>query len=215
MSTQLSVYNGALRLLGERQLLTVSEANEPRRLLDGVWDDNGVRRCLQRGQWFFGRRSVQLEYDPDYEAPFGYARQFAKDTDFVRLCALCTDPYFTSPLLQYTEEGGFWFADIDTIFVTYVSDDASYGGNLAVWPESFAEFVECFFAVRIAPKLTGITSDKVKELMAVEKKLFHRALADDAQAGPTRFPPPGRWTLARRRGNSARRDGGNTGSLIG
>lgn len=160
----------------------------------------------------FARRSAQLDYDADYDAPFGFARQFAKPDDFVRTCAVCTDPYYTSPLLQYTEEAGFWFADWDTIYVTYVSDDESYGTNYSAWSSSFGEYVEAYFAVRIAPKT--VSDQKLIDLKKDEKRLLHRALADNAQALPTKMKPPGNWLSSRRRGTTGN-DGGNRGSLTG
>ena len=38
MITRLQLYNSALLLLGERNLASLSENREPRRLLDHVWD---------------------------------------------------------------------------------------------------------------------------------------------------------------------------------
>ena len=60
MTDKLSIYNGALSILGERRLASLTENREPRYKLDDVWDNNFVRRLLQMGQWQFAQRTVQL-----------------------------------------------------------------------------------------------------------------------------------------------------------
>ena len=80
MTTQLDLYNGALLQVGERFLASLTEQREPRRLLDQVWAANGVKTCLEEGQWPFAMRTVQVDYDPSITPTFGYARVFQKPT---------------------------------------------------------------------------------------------------------------------------------------
>lgn len=47
MASKLTVYNGALLVLGERKLASLSESTPSRRKLDTVWDDDGVKHCLE------------------------------------------------------------------------------------------------------------------------------------------------------------------------
>ena len=62
------------------------------------------------------------------------------------------------------------YADLDTIYVQFVSDDPAFGGDLSTWTGSFADYAEAFFASRIIHKLT---SDKQKLLMLlVIRKTF-------------------------------------------
>ena len=58
MTDKLSIYNGALNILGERKLASETENREPRYQLDDIWDNDMVDRCLQMGQWNFAARSV-------------------------------------------------------------------------------------------------------------------------------------------------------------
>ncbi len=211
---RLRLYNGALELCGERSLADLSEVREPRRLLDDVWDRGGVLRCLAQGQWGFATRTVRLDYDPSLEPEFGYRRGFDQPDDFITTVALCSDESFLTPLLRYTFEAGFWFADCDQIFLSYVSDDEAYGLDWALWSEPFKEFVEAYFAFRIVHRLT---QDK-ERIVLVAKNLKSARLEaknHDMQQKPTRFPPPGSWTTARTGGRSSGRDGGTLGRLIG
>ena len=119
MTTALTLYNGALRELGERKLASLSENTEPRRVLDDVYAA-GLKYCLEKGHWKFAQRASKLSYTPSYTAPFGYSRQFVKPSDLVKVSKVCQDEYFNTPLLQYSDEGGFWFADLDDIYISYV-----------------------------------------------------------------------------------------------
>lgn len=216
-TTRLQLYNGALQICGERALASLTENRKPRYDLDLVWDGNGVRACLERGQWQFAMRAQSIDSDPDIETTFGYQNAFDKPTDWVNTSAVCSDERFTSPLISYTDAGSYWTADIDPIYVKFVSDDDAFGGNLALWPQSFVDYVMAYFASKI---ILALTSDKERQRAILAPRvgiLAHNLKIAKGQAQmtqATRFPAEGSWTLARR-GNRTNRDGGNTGSLIG
>lgn len=214
MADQLGLYNGALLICGERFLQALTDESEPRRLLDNVWADGGVKFCLEQGQWHFAMRTVQVDYDPSVEPSFGYNRAFAKPDDWINTSGVCTDEFFRSPLTRYTDEANYWYSDLDTIYVRYVSYDVLYGRNLNKWPESFREYVEHYFASKIMLKL----SDSDGEVEKLDKKTILKlklAKSKAAMAEPTAFPARGAWSNARNRFPN-RRDGGNSsGNLIG
>lgn len=199
MSNQLNVYNDALRLVGERQLVSLTENREPRRLLDAVWD-GALKYCLEQGQWNFAIRSVRVNYSPSVEPPFGYRRAFNKPDDYVRTVAFASDPFFNSPIIQYTDEAGFWFCDLDEIFIRYVSNDQSFGLDSSLWPETFSSFVAAYLATQIAQRLKN-GSDR--EWLAREYKMAKTdALTKDAIQEPTKIFPPGRWVRSRQGGST-------------
>lgn len=214
MTDQLSIYNGALLLIGERFLSTLTEQREPRRLLDRVWSSNGVKTCLEQGQWGFAMKTIQIDYDPSVEPSFGYSRAFQKPTDWVLTSGLCSDEFFRVPLLRYVDEAGYWYSDIDTIYVRYVSNDVNYGLDYNKWPDSFREYVEEFFANKIILALSNSQDDQDRSDKRLAKKLKH-AKSRAAMADATVFPARGNWSNSRNRFPN-RRDGGNTsGNLIG
>lgn len=222
MTDRLSIYNEALLICGERFLASLTEEREPRRLLDHVWDTGGVRHCLEKGQWRFAIRTVMVDSDPDISPAFGYRFGFSKPTDWVITSAVTTDEYFNTPLTQYVDEGANWFADIDPIYVKYVSDDDEFGMDLNAWPESFMLYVSAHFAGRIIMKLTT-DSTRRQEILGpnldgngglLESRL-KTALNKDAMSQPTAFFPQGSWTIARQGQNIGRRDRGSRGRLIG
>ena len=217
---RLKIYNGALLICGERSLAALTDNNEPRRILDEVWNDGGVRNCLEQAQWKFAMVSAKLSYETAINPSFGYRRAFAKSTDWVLTSAVCVDEYFNTPLTQYSDEVGYWFADHDEIYVKYVSDGASYGANLAAWPSTFTEYVKSYFAGRIILKLTA---DKGRRdaILAPREGILSRNLllakSRDAMTDPPKFFPSGTWSSARRGDGRGGRfgDGGSSGNLIG
>lgn len=215
MATQLSLYNEALLILGERKLASLTEDREPRRVMDTVWDYNTINHVLEQGQWNFATRSAKLEPNPSMEQAFGLAYAYEKPTDFVRLTAMCTDEYYSTPLLGYTEEGGFWFADIDEIYIKYVSNDASYGSDLSLWPETFVRYVAHYLAFRSVKRISQNQTDK-DDLEKDMKKALSEARSKDALAQPTEFLPEGQWVKARRGRRAGRsNDRGSRSRLTG
>ena len=94
---KLSIYNGALLFIGERQLATLTDNVESRRLLDGAWDRDGIETVLEQGQWNFAMRTSKFEYSPSITPAFGHTRAFEKPSDFVRVCAMCSGRIFYDP----------------------------------------------------------------------------------------------------------------------
>ncbi|WP_404705031.1 hypothetical protein [Yersinia vastinensis] len=199
MPSQLNVYNDALRLVGERQLTSLTENREPRRLLDAVWNGS-LKYCLEQGQWNFAIRSVRVNYSPSVEPPFGYRRAFNKPDDYVRTVAFASDPFFNSPIIQYTDEAGFWFCDLDEIYIRYVSNDEAFGLDTSLWPETYNNFVAAYLALQISPRLKN-GSDQ--DALAREYKSAKTdALTKDALQEPTKIFPSGRWVMSRQGGST-------------
>lgn len=218
MTTRLQLYNRALQICGEARLSALTDTRGPRYELDNVWDNGGVKHCLERGQWEFCTRAVQIDYDSAITPSFGYNRAFDKPTDYCCMVAVCSDEYFKEPLLHYLIESGYFYADLDTIYVRYVSNDNAYGGDLSLWPEVFTEYVAQHFAGKI---ITTLTHDKDRQMAILhprdgtEHKALMLARTHDRQAKPTLFAPPSSWMRARRAGRASGFDRGGTGSLTG
>lgn len=193
---QLGLYNGALRLCQERKLASLSENREPKRLLDDVWNEDPIRNWLEASQWQFAARSYKLDYDPDVTPQFGYRRAFKAPDDFVRLLAISADEYFNQAMTAFKYETGYWFADLDIIYVSIVSDDADYGRDMSNWPPSFVRFAQADLAVQINPRLTtsrADTDDLKKEL----EDCLKSATGKDGVNRNTEFWSRGTWSRAR------------------
>jgi hypothetical protein len=212
MPSRLTIYNGALTVhLGEPPLESLDDDVPTRYLLDGVWDREGLKRCLQQGQWNHAARTAAIEYEPSITPTVGYRHAFEKPSDYVRLMGIYSDQYLQSPLTRYTDEGGYWWADDETIYVRFVSDDNQYGGDLSLWPANYTAFVEAWFAEQICTPTTY--ADKKAGVSDDVKKLLGAALNTDALEQPAMSPPRGSWAGSRgqRHGN----DMGSRGRLTG
>lgn len=213
MADKLKIYNGALRLCKERRLTSLTDNREPRRLLDDVWGDgstNGaVKHCLQLGQWTFAMRTGQIDHTPSVTPEFGYTYAFTQPDDMVRVSAVCSDEYFVQPLLQYADERHYWYSDLQTIYVRWVSNHENYGADLSLWPESFVQLVEAYLALEIVGNLTQ-GDDKIIGLERKFTRVLKSAKSLDAMNKPTKFMPMGSWERSRfsRGGDATRRAGG-------
>ena len=213
MTTKLIVYNLALAYLGLKPLVSTTEVREERYLLDIQYDAGSVRYCLEQGLWPHAKRATQIEYTSDVEPSFGLRRAFTKPTDMVRVWVVAADEYFRIPLTGVSSDPGYWFADIDTIWVQYVSDDASYGGDLTGWPETFARMVAAYLASRAKPAQNKDDERRIAIADAAYEGFASDARSKAAQEGPMQFAPMGSWRRSRFSGNSG--DRGSRSSLTG
>lgn len=215
-TTQLSLYNGALRICGNARLAALTDNFEARYLLDDVWGDGSgaVDGMLEKGLWYFAKRTSQLTYDTTITPNFGYACAFEKPADWVRTMAVCQDPYFRTPLTAFIDEAAYLFTDLQTIYFSYVSNSPAYGSNPSLWPQAFVLAFEGYLAERIARKLTAGDENKITAVQKEAKRLLDNAKSQVAMNESATFLPVGSW-LRGRWGNFSSRDGGNENSLIG
>lgn len=212
MTTKLSIYQGACAAIGARKIASLTEERLTRRELDGVFARGGIRTCLKQGQWNFAMRTAMLDYSPSVEPDFGFRRAFDKPTDWVRTCGVGSDEYIKEPLLDYVDEAGFWYADLDTIYVRFVSDGNDYGMDYSKWPDDFARYVEGWFGLQIHDRVVN-NANKKEQLKEEVDKLLKGAKARDAMDEAAVMLPAGTWSSARR--GYPRGDRGNRGQLIG
>jgi len=210
MPDQLSIYNGALNHLGLRELASLAENREPRRVLDGHWSRGFVRTGLEEAQWTFGNRTLKIEYDQNLSGEFGFRYAFPKPSDYCRTMAVCSDEYFRNSLTdqEVSDEGGYWWSDYTELYVKIVSDDALYGGDLSLWPEKFTRWRELELAVLSCERLTQGASKKA-DLQRDAAKACLDAKSIDAMNKGAKVIPAGRWTRARHGSHLGYRDRGS------
>ncbi len=178
MSSKLALYNGALRKIGERKLTALTDDVEARHRLDDAYDDEFIDLVLSRANWNFAERTAQIAGSAN--AGLGYDFEFTKPSDFVRTVVIATDELFLNRLEQYEDAPSVWQSDVSTIYVRYISNDASYGGDLSLWPSNFAQYAEWVLAEHVC---WALTNDKdILEVVAKGiKSSFEEAGRFDAQ----------------------------------
>lgn len=213
-TTRLNLYNQALQELGERSLASLTENRESRRRLDSAWNSDFTQYVLGTGQWKFAKRTQQLPSNPAQTPDFGWRYAFSIPSDLVRLAGVFSDESCYYPLLQYGQERGYYLANSDPLWVSYVSNASNYGGDLSMWPPELVRYATFELASRVALALTQ-DAGRLKDMKALALRELTDAKSSDAMEGPTRFPPPGRYVLSRTSGGDSRSDGGIRSRLIG
>ncbi len=194
-ASRLGIYNKALRFLEERKLVSLTENRESRRYLDDEFDDNN-HYCLGQGYWNHAIRMVMLDADTTEIPNFGPAYAFRKPADCDHTFQISDNEGFNPLLRGFTDQNGFWFANITPIYVKYVSNSPDYGLNLGMWAQSFTEYVAARLAFLCAPRL----KQDLNKVAAIEKQMKRakaEALSTDAQDNPPGEVPYGTWVMSR------------------
>jgi hypothetical protein len=193
MPTKLSIYNGALRHLGQRRLASLDENNTTRRELDEAWD-SAVKTCLNEGYWNWAMRTIELPADNEMEPQFGYTNVFLKPDDWVRTWQISTGEAFQPPLENFVDETDYWYADADPLYIRYVSDSDEFGFNVGLWPVAFSNYVEGYLAQAVCRTITGAKPEDMEKSV---KKLLYNARAKDAMNEGVGIRPLGSWASSR------------------
>lgn len=213
MTDKLSLYNGALGHLDGRRLSSLTQASEARRVLDDYYD-GAVAYCLERKHWNFIYRTVLIDASTSVEPAFGYAHAFPIPLDRIRTHQVSAHESLEPALLRYAEEAGYWYADVDPLYVRYNSSDPAYGGDLSTWPQSFVDYVELRLAVKACKRITG--SDAAlhgpQGLIKREEKAYKTAASICGMNNAIGRQPQGSWVLSR---FGAPRGDTPGGSLVG
>lgn len=196
MATKLQIYNGALRRLGNPLLVSLADENSARRYLDAAWDDGLIDFVLDRGKWSFAKRSLQITFSTTIIPAFGFKYAFEEPDDFIKLVSLWLDQNFLAPLRWYEYEAGIFYTNEDTIYLQYISNALTFGGNLARWPSAFTQYVQTYMALQAEPFITNsktINNELEKDLLIAERM----ALTSDGLNKPIQINPIGTWNRAR------------------
>lgn len=195
MASRLSIYNSALRAIGERRLASLTEDRASRRECDDAYDDV-VANCMEAGFWNFALRTVELEASTDVVPEFGQTYAFEKPSDWVRTYKLSANERFDPPLEDWNDEGAYFFCDVEPLYLRYVCNATDAGLNLTLWPRSFTTFVELSLAKAISMNVNS--SETTREIIAKDlKKAKADAMAKDAMNQAVEFPPTGTWVQSR------------------
>lgn len=194
--TKLQLYNQALGMNGEPALATTTDNRPERRTLDAIWDEDPIKQTLEETYWEFATRTLEWNYNSAIEPAFGYRRAFDKPANFVRTVALCSDEFFKAPLLEYQPEAGYWYCDLDTIYLRYVSDADEYGRDMSLWTELFRNCVATKMAFELAIRLTKSQSMQ-DSLETKHERYLKKAKSLNAIEKPTQYLRPGSWTRSR------------------
>ncbi len=206
MTTKLQVYNMALLNIKESKLASLTENREARRVLDEFYDQD-LQFMMEAGFWKFALRSVKITKDPSTVPDFGPGYVFNKPSDWVRTYAISASERLEPPLEDWLEESNGIIADVDPIYMRYVSNsDSGYGYDLDRWTARFVRAFSWRLSSSIAPKVTGASGEAMERIEGQAAKTLSEALSFEALREPMKRPPTGRWNTGRFGGRRGRAD---------
>ena len=187
MGTRLEIYNASLIRLGERRLATLSDNRTERRSLDAVWTDT-LAYMIEAAMWNWAARTEELQSSDTVTPNFGYTYAFEKPDDYVRIVRIADNELLGPTLEDYIEEGDYFFAWGDPLYLQYISNDTDYGADPGKWTASFSRAFVLELAYRVAPQV-GVNA-KLQELLYEEKNraLSYAKSKDVVNQAMTRLP---------------------------
>lgn len=197
MTTKLGLYNIALgSYVGTQRLANLTENVASRHALDSVYD-SGLQFMLEQGLWKFALKTVNLT-PSRVDAAFHRQYRYPLPVDFVRLARISADNRFdvNRELLDYVEENGSLYTDSPTLWIQHVSNAATHGLNLALYPANYEQAVASWLAYQSVLPISKDKGDRADLL-----RLHGKTLADsrrlDAVDEAVKSKPSGSWPRAR------------------
>src|ERR1041385_4203006 len=117
-TTKTQIYRNAALILKEAAAGLATTDDSTLVNTFGVAYDSALAFVLEVGKWNFATRTLSIEADTDQEPAFGFGFAFEKPDDYVNLIKLSGSATFYPPFgpMQYTDEGNFWFANVDPLY---------------------------------------------------------------------------------------------------
>jgi hypothetical protein len=204
MATKLSLYNEALRAIGDLRLSSLTEDVEARYVLDDAWED-AVEFVFTEGYWNFATKTAEITADTGQTPIPGFTFVFAKPAGWLRTITISNTSLFTEESV-YRDEGDRIYSNFDTLYIRYISSEKAVDDEIPNWPPSFARVVSACLAKECAERLSGAGA-KAEALAGEYKDALATAKNKDALDQSKIVFRPGSWVRSMR-GSSMIRDRG-------
>lgn len=185
-TTQLSLYNEALLLVGERELTALSDTVEARYRLDTAYA-NGVNYCLELVSPSFARKTTNLT-SYSTSSQHAYDNVFTLPADYIGMVEVYSDDKLDQPISRYIIDGGTLACNYTSIYLRYISN----GYALTSWDKSFERVVVAYLAQSVAPR---IAPDEMDRINALFDSYVEQAIALSSRKEPSRRPSNENTTL--------------------
>ncbi len=200
MADRLSIYNEALRLIGEQPLAALTDNVPARYTLDEAWEDV-VFDSLSRGIWNFALKTGSFPADSSITPVVGYANAIPKPADWLFTVTVSPFPdlqdFFYTDQQSIKDAGGAWHSDDAPLYVEYASTDLAADTGIAEWSRLYVRLVAANLALDIANRLTQSTT-MIQMLEREVKQRLLRAKSRDARDEKEQRVRPGNWVRAQR-----------------
>lgn len=163
-TSQLSLYNEALLLVGERELTTLTDDVEARYRLDTAYA-NGVDYCLELVNPVFARKTNLLN-TYSTSSVHAFDNVFTLPTDYINIVRAYSDEKLDQPISRYIIEDRSLACNYTTIYLRYITN--SYA--LTSWDKTFERFVVAYLASEIAPRIAPDEMERIEATYATRLK---------------------------------------------
>lgn len=204
MATKLSIFNEALRAIGDLRLASITEDVEARYVLEDAWPDC-VEFVFTEGLWNFATKTEVITADTGQPSIPGFGFTFDKPLNWVRTIAIAPNSLFDVEA-TYRDENDRIYANFDTLYIRFISSEKAVDEQVPNWPPAFARLVAAHLAKECGERLSG-NSGKAEALAADYKEALASAKNKDALDQSQMTLRPGNWVRAMR-GSSKSRDRG-------
>jgi hypothetical protein len=199
-STITAIWKEAARLIGYTETRKATPDSEVTiesvfQIFDDAWI-RVVRFCLTEALWNFAMKTVEVTQSGTPVPGWQYA--FEKPNQWLRTIAVSnTSQFFTEAL--YHDEGGRLFANNDTLYIKYLSNEYGADNEAPDWPEMFCRVLAYRLAYECADAITGDPNRGAK-LLSDYKSVLSQAKSKDAMDQAQMFPKTSNWLGAMRGG---------------
>lgn len=204
MATKLSIFNDALRAIGDLRLVSTSDDIEARYALDDAWV-NGITYVFTEGLWNFASKTAKITYNSGLTPIPGFSYGYDKPADWLRTIVIAPNSLFDTEIF-YRDEGGKFYSNSTEMYIRYISNALAVDGSVTTWPATFARMVSAYLAAEAGERISG-SAEKGAELKAAYKDALAKAKNIDALDQAKLLLRPGNWLRAMS-GRSNSRDRG-------
>ena len=140
----LNIYNGALMLLGQDQIVSINDDSKRRTAMDTVINSGAVNYLLELTEPLFATETNVLSSSV-VSANHDLDKVFTLPTDYLSMLEVHADPLMDEPVSRYLIEGRTIAAEYATIYIRFISSTAAIG----TWTSGFKQLLSAYIADQI------------------------------------------------------------------
>lgn len=212
MADKLQVWKQALVHLEKATITTLTDDVEAVYTFGSAWA-GVVEEAFNSGDWNFAKKTAALDLNDAVTPSAGWQYAFDYPNDWMRTIAVNGAPEFRTPFRDYLDEGGYMHANLETLYLRYISSARSADDQISHWPTMFWRYVALKLAFDTCGRLTS--GDTLEQ--KIEKRMMlalRQAKSVDARNENNKVIAPGSWLRARTGGGLGGRSG-DVGSIVG
>lgn len=194
MADKLTIWNWALHALGEARMATLTDQVKAYYVFTDLWD-GVVLEAFSQGDWNRFKSTVSLTESATGTVIPSRSYIYDYPSDYVRTVAVSPDAFFNSPFTDYNDEGGFLHANVEPLYLKYISN--ALVDTPDSWPNAFARYVAALLAFESCEAIKNSTSDK-QELEKDMESARRTARSIDAKNEQGKAFNTGSWARSRR-----------------